>query len=84
MTLAGSFCRLTAREALWAATRGGARALQLEDQIGSLEIGCLADFVIWNGADERLIPYYYGMNLIRQVYKRGQRVAFETTQTENA
>jgi len=77
MTLAGSFCRLSPREALWAATRGGARALCMEEQIGSLRPGGQADLVVWNCPDERFIPYYFGMNLVQQVYKLGRRVLLE-------
>ncbi|WP_352430118.1 amidohydrolase [Pyrinomonas sp.] len=37
---------VSARQALWMATVGGARALHLESEIGSLEIGKRADIVI--------------------------------------
>ena len=74
MTLACVFCRLTVREALWAATRGGARALRREDQLGSLDPGYQADLVVWNCDDENLIPYYFGMNLVADVFKAGRRV----------
>jgi imidazolonepropionase len=83
MTLAGSFCRLSPREALWASTRGGARALCLEDRVGSLAAGCQADFVVWNCPDERFIPYYFGINLVRQVYKLGKRVPLEKDQSQD-
>jgi guanine deaminase len=42
--------RLTAWKALHAATRGAALALGLELEIGSLEIGCMADVCVWDWA----------------------------------
>jgi len=42
--------KLTAWKALYAATRGAARALKLEHEIGSLDAGTSADFVIWDWA----------------------------------
>lgn len=38
---------LTARQALWMATLGGARCLGRADEIGSLEVGKLADLALW-------------------------------------
>ncbi len=37
---------LPARQALWMATRNGARALGLEDEIGSVEVGKRADLIL--------------------------------------
>jgi 5-methylthioadenosine/S-adenosylhomocysteine deaminase len=37
---------LTARDALWMATREGARALRLEHEIGSVEVGKRADLIV--------------------------------------
>lgn len=73
-TLTCVFCKLTVRQALWAATLGGACALRLEDRLGSLESGKQADLVIWNCDDERQIPYYFGMNLVEDVFKAGRQV----------
>lgn len=42
--------RLTAWKALYAATRGAARALRLDDEIGSLEAGRVADVAVWDWA----------------------------------
>jgi guanine deaminase len=42
--------KLTAWKALYAATRGAARALQLEHEVGSLEAGTLADLAVWDWA----------------------------------
>ncbi|WP_235823555.1 guanine deaminase [Azohydromonas sediminis] len=42
--------RLTAWKALYAATRGAARALRLDGEIGSLEPGRMADLAVWDWA----------------------------------
>jgi cytosine/adenosine deaminase-related metal-dependent hydrolase len=47
---------LPAREALWMATRGGARALGLEAELGSVESGKRADLIVVNGDRPHLVP----------------------------
>ncbi|HEX7439709.1 MAG TPA: amidohydrolase family protein, partial [Caldimonas sp.] len=42
--------RLTAWKALHTATRGAARALGLDREIGSLDPGCMADLCVWDWA----------------------------------
>jgi guanine deaminase len=42
--------RLTAWKGLYAATRGGARALGLDDEIGSFDTGRMADVCVWDWA----------------------------------
>jgi guanine deaminase len=42
--------RLTAWKALYAATRGAARALHLAHEVGSLDAGCMADLAVWDWA----------------------------------
>ncbi|SFE59423.1 Cytosine/adenosine deaminase [Actinopolyspora alba] len=39
---------LSVRDALWMGTRGGARCLGREDELGSLEPGKLADIALWD------------------------------------
>ncbi|MFG1919679.1 8-oxoguanine deaminase [Micromonospora sp. NPDC048898] len=45
--LRGGPTALTAREALALATRGGARCLGREDELGAIEVGKLADIALW-------------------------------------
>ncbi|MCM3880562.1 MAG: amidohydrolase family protein, partial [Vicinamibacterales bacterium] len=40
------------------ATRGGARALHMEDKIGSLEAGKLADLIVLEGDATTMVPLY--------------------------
>lgn len=47
---------LTARDALWMATRDGARTLGLEDDLGSLEVGKQADLILVNRRQPHLAP----------------------------
>jgi 5-methylthioadenosine/S-adenosylhomocysteine deaminase len=55
---------LSAEQVLEMATRGGARALGLDDEIGSLEVGKKADIVLIDLNKPHLIPYYDVSNAI--------------------
>ncbi|MEX1207693.1 MAG: imidazolonepropionase [Acidimicrobiia bacterium] len=65
---------LTPEEAVWAATRGGAQALRLEDR-GKVTPGTLADLTILDAPSYTHLPYRPGSNPIWKVVKRGQVVA---------
>ena len=47
---------LTARDALWMATRAGAAALGLEAELGSIEAGKQADLILVDASSHRLAP----------------------------
>jgi imidazolonepropionase len=65
--LAMSAMGMTLEEALMAATINGARALALQDQIGSLEVGKRCELALWSINDYHEIGYHFGINLIRSV-----------------
>lgn len=64
--------RMTPDEVLAAVTINAARALALEDEIGSIEPGKVADLVIWRVPSTGQIPYWPGADLARTVVKRGR------------
>jgi 5-methylthioadenosine/S-adenosylhomocysteine deaminase len=49
---------MAAPTVLHVATRGGARALNLEDRLGALEPGKQADLIVINGDQPHLVPLY--------------------------
>lgn len=74
LSLACTQLRMTPAEAISAATINPAYSLGREKQIGSLEVGKLADIAIFDVDDYREIPYYFGMNTCLTTIKRGQIV----------
>lgn len=74
ISLACQEMRLTPTEALYAATVGGAMALGLEQEIGSLEVGKRCDFVVLQASRHEELPYHYGVNLVDGVVVNGEVV----------
>jgi imidazolonepropionase len=64
--------RMSPDEVLAAVTINAARAVALEDEIGSLETGKAADLVVWRVPTTSQIPYWPGADLVRTVIKRGR------------
>jgi imidazolonepropionase len=71
LSLACSQLRMTPAEAITAATINAAYALRREKHIGSLGVGKFADLAVFEVADYREIPYYFGMNTCWMTMKRG-------------
>ncbi|NPV69361.1 MAG: imidazolonepropionase [Firmicutes bacterium] len=74
MALACRNHRLSPAEALRAATLGGAKALGLESDRGSLEPGKLADIQVWDVPSYEHVIYRLGGNVVDKVIKRGKVV----------
>ncbi|MGD2125577.1 MAG: imidazolonepropionase [Desulfobacteraceae bacterium] len=74
LNMACTLFRLTPEEALAGATRNGAKALDLQAQIGTLEPGKVADFVVWDISEPAELAYSLGFNPCRYVIKHGVRV----------
>jgi imidazolonepropionase len=65
--------RLSALEALRAATAGGAAALG-ETEVGHLRVGAQADLVVLDAPSYVHLAYRPGVDLVRQVIRRGEVV----------
>jgi imidazolonepropionase len=72
LSLACTQLRMTPAEAITAATINAAYALRREKRIGSLEVGKQADIAVFEVADHREIPYYFGVNHCWMTMKRGR------------
>jgi imidazolonepropionase len=58
-------------EALRAATMGGAAALGMRDEVGSLEPGKQCDLIVMTSATESELAYHFGVNLVQRTIIAG-------------
>jgi imidazolonepropionase len=71
LTLAVLKLGMTAEEALRAITVNGARAIGMEDRVGTLEVGKFCDIAILDTDDYRTIPYVLADNPVDTVIANG-------------
>ena len=74
LSLAATHMKLTPAEAITAATINAAYSLNRGHELGSLEPGKVADFVIHDCDDYREPAYFFGVNHASQVYCGGVRI----------
>ncbi|MDG1037593.1 MAG: amidohydrolase family protein, partial [Polaribacter sp.] len=68
--------KMTPNEALNAATINGAHAMNLNEKLGSITRGKLANFFITKEIPScNFIPYNFGNNQIQSVYIKGKKVS---------
>lgn len=72
LTLAVSQLRLSAAEAIVAATVNGAAALGMADRVGQIAEGFQADIALHEIADYRELPYWVGARVCRGLWTRGK------------
>ncbi len=66
--------KMTAREAINAATLNAAHAIKMEKEVGSIEVGKKGDFVIIDAPSHAFLTYHFGVNLADMVIKNGRIV----------
>lgn len=71
MNMACTLWRMTPAEALAGCTANAARALGLQDSLGTLEVGKVADFALWDIARPADLAYAMGLNPCRLVVNGG-------------
>lgn len=71
MSLACTHMKMSAAEAIAAATINGAWALRIADRKGSIEAGKDADFAVFDMEDYREIPYWFGSNRCEMTVMNG-------------
>ncbi len=76
MTLACIYMRMSAEEVITATTINAACTLDLQNDVGSIEVGKKSDIVIWDVNNYKQIPYFLGLNLVEKVIKNGT-IVFE-------
>jgi len=74
LSIAATQMKMTPAEAITASTVNAAYSLGLGAEIGSLEPGKRADFVIHDSADHRELAYFFGIEPARAVYIDGRLV----------
>jgi imidazolonepropionase len=72
LSLASTHMKLTPAEALTAATVNAAYSLNRGDELGTLEPGKRADFVVHDCADYRELAYFFGVEHAHAVYVGGR------------
>ena len=65
---------MTPNEVLTSVTINAAYAIDRADEIGSLEVGKNADFVVFDAPNVEYLMYHFGINHTQRVYKNGKLV----------
>ena len=73
--------KMTVEESLTAATLNGAHSLRMAGDIGSIEAGKRADFILIDAPSYLHLVYHFGVNLVRATFRDGVRLF--TTETQS-
>jgi imidazolonepropionase len=66
MNMAATLFRLTPEEALAGMTRNAARALALDGEIGTVEVGKRAELCVWDVEEPAELVYRIGFNALHE------------------
>lgn len=71
MTIACTHMKMSPEEVITASTINAAAALNLSNEIGSIDVGKRGDVVIFDIPNYRFLPYHFGENHVYRVIKNG-------------
>jgi imidazolonepropionase len=74
LSIACTQMKMTPAETIAAATLNSARAIDIDQHAGSLEKGKKADIMLLDIPNYQYIPYHYGMNHVKMVFRYGELV----------
>lgn len=72
MSIACLYMAMTPEEVFHAVTINAAYSLGRSDRLGSIEVGKQADLIIFDVDHYKKIPYFFGVNLVKTIVKKGQ------------
>ena len=74
IALACIYMNMSIEETITALTLNGAAALDLAQEIGTIEVGKRGDLIMLSSDNYRVLPYYVGMNCVTTTIYRGSIV----------
>lgn len=75
IALACIYMNMSIEETITALTLNGAAALDMAEEIGSIEVGKRGDLVILGSDNYRILPYYVGMNCVKATIFNGDIIS---------
>jgi imidazolonepropionase len=76
MTIACIHMKMSPEEVITAATINGAAALNLSNEVGSVDVGKRGDLIILDIPNYKFLPYHFGENHVYRVVKNGVLLEF--------
>ncbi len=74
LSLAVINMEMTAEEAITAATLNAAKAIERSEEMGSLEVGKLANLTVADAPSYAYLFYHFGINHVEQVWVKGEKI----------
>lgn len=74
LSIASINMKMIPAEVLGAATINSARAIRMQNLVGTIEVGKKADIILLDIPDYQYLPYHYGINHVKMVIRHGRVV----------